>query len=215
MRTKHIGMLICASSTLFTSLIAFSQEATPTRSALEEIVVTAERRSQSVQDVPLSISAYSGETRERIGIISIQDMADFAPGLSFNMSTDRPSIRGIGRQSNSFSIDSPVANYIDGIYTSSVQDAQRHTMFIDRTEILRGPQGALSGRGSIAGAIYTHLKRPSEQFEFETRAFAKNFSGYGGGLTVSGPVSDSIRLRLPSIHCSGMATTGFCNCWKP
>ena len=163
---------------------------------IEEITVTTERREQSLQDVPLSVTAFSGDTRDRMGIISIQDMSDFTPGFSFNMASDRPSIRGIGRQSNSFSLDSPVANYIDGIYTSSIQDAQYAPMFVERTEILRGPQGALSGRGSIAGAVSTYLKRPSHEFEIETRAFAKNFRGYGGGLTISGPVTDKIRLRL-------------------
>ncbi len=190
---KYTALMAAVSAAI--PAATFAQESERS-SAIEEIIVTAERREQSLQDVPLSITAFSGDKRDQIGIISIQDMSDFAPGFTFNMATDRPAIRGIGRQSNSFSLDSPVANYNDGIYTSSVQDAQRAPMFVDRTEILRGPQGALSGRGSIAGAVATHLKRPSDEFELETRAFAKNYRGYGAGLTVSGPVAENIRLRL-------------------
>lgn len=169
----------------------------PSRTLLEEVIVTAERRSESLLEVPLSITAYGDKQREQMGIISIQDMVNFAPGVSFNMATDRPSIRGIARQSNFFSLDSPVANYFDGIYTSSVQDAQRRPIFIERTEILRGPQGALSGRGSIAGAFNTISKRPTDHFETEIGAFAGNYRRYGGEATVSGPlIGEALRVRV-------------------
>ena len=164
--------------------------------ALEEIVVTAERREQTLLEVPLSITAFGDDLRDRVGISSIQDMANFAPGVSYNMNTDRPSIRGIGRQSNFFSLDSPVANYIDGVYTSSVQDAQRRPIFIERTEILRGPQGALSGRGSIAGAINTISKRPSDAFGAEVRAYGADYARYGVEGTVTGPIFDWLRARV-------------------
>jgi iron complex outermembrane receptor protein len=123
-------------------------------------------------------------------------MSNFAPGFSFNMATDRPSIRGIGRQSNFYSFDSPVANYVDGVYTSTVQDAQRRPIFIERTEILRGPQGALSGRGSIGGAINTISKRPSNEFESEIRTYARDYGQYGVEGTVSGPLTDWLRARV-------------------
>ena len=163
--------------------------------ALEEVIVTAERRSESLQDVPLSISAYGDKQREQIGILSIQDMANFAPGVSFNMATDRPSIRGIARQSNFFTLDSPVANYFDGVYTSSVQDAQRRPIFVERTEILRGPQGALSGRGSIAGAFNTISKQPADTFQGEFGTYTGNYSRYGVEGTVTGPLADWLRVR--------------------
>jgi iron complex outermembrane receptor protein len=186
-------MLACAGVTLASTQGAVAQE----RTLLEEVIVTAERRAESLQEVPLSITAYGDKMREEMGIISIQDMVNFAPGVSFNMSTDRPSIRGIARQSNFFSLDSPVANYFDGIYTSSVQDAQRRPIFIERTEILRGPQGALSGRGSIAGAFNTYSKRPTDHFEAEVGAFAGNYQRYGGEMTISGPlIGEALRARV-------------------
>src|SRR5262245_38545690 len=177
-------------------IAAAAQAAEEKATVLEEIVVTAERRAESLQDVSLSITAFTDEKRDIIGIQSIQDMANFAPGVSYNMATDRPSIRGIARQSNFFSLDSPVANYFDGVYTSSVQDAQRRPIFIERTEILRGPQGALSGRGSIAGAINTISKRPLDAYGAEARAFGGNYSRYGGEVTATGPVTDWFRFRV-------------------
>jgi iron complex outermembrane receptor protein len=181
------------------SVLGFSAEAAAQdrASALEEIIVTAERRAESLLEVPLSISAYSDQARETLGILSIQDMANFAPGVSFNMATDRPSIRGIARQSNFFTLDSPVANYFDGVYTSSVQDAQRRPIFIERTEILRGPQGALSGRGSIAGAFNTISKRPTDTFQTEVGTFYGKYERYGAEATISGPlVEEHLRARV-------------------
>jgi iron complex outermembrane recepter protein len=194
-RTKKLWLLPCSLTGLLGAsggVLAAEQQSV----VLEEIVVTAERREQSLQDVPLSITAFGDDLRDRVGIQSIQDMANFAPGVSYNTFTDRPSIRGIGRQSNFFSLDSPVANYFDGVYTSSVQDAQRRPIFIERTEILRGPQGALSGRGSIAGAINTISKRPRDAFEAEVRAFGGDYSRYGAEGTITGPIFDWLRARV-------------------
>ncbi|MEX1033002.1 MAG: TonB-dependent receptor [Cellvibrionaceae bacterium] len=197
MKTTHIGIFLCAGASVTLALPSMAQESEDRAStSLEEIVVTTERRDQRLQDVPLSITAFGSETRDKIGILSIQDMANFTPGLSYNTSTDRPSIRGIARQSNLFSLDSPVANYVDGVYTSTVQDAQRRPIFIERTEILRGPQGALSGRGSIAGAINTISKRPEDMFGVEVRSFVGNYSQYGVEGTITGPLTDWLRARL-------------------
>ncbi|MBB6091491.1 iron complex outermembrane receptor protein [Povalibacter uvarum] len=199
MKTKYdyVRMLACAGVSLGATYGVGAQEQEPSRSLLEEVIVTAERRSESILEVPLSITAYGDTMREQMGIMSIQDMVNFAPGVSFNMATDRPSIRGIARQSNFFSLDSPVANYFDGVYTSSVQDAQRRPIFVERTEILRGPQGALSGRGSIAGAINTYSKRPTSEFQAEVGAFTGNYDRYGGEMTVSGPLlGEAMRVRL-------------------
>jgi iron complex outermembrane receptor protein len=163
---------------------------------IEEVVVTAERRAESVQDTPLAITAFTDKTRENLGISTIQDLAQFTPGLSYDASTDRPTIRGVGRQNNNHGLNSPVANYIDGVYTSSVQDTSRRPIFIDRTEILRGPQGALSGKGSAAGAINTFTKRPRKDFEVEVGGFVNNFERYGGEGTITGPITDSMRYRI-------------------
>jgi iron complex outermembrane receptor protein len=162
---------------------------------VDPLIITTERREQNVQDVPVAVTAIDDVMRNNVGILTIEDITQFTPGMAYNTTLDRPTIRGIGRQSNTFSIESPVANYIDGVYTSSVQDADRRPIFIDRTEILRGPQGALSGRGSIAGAINTISKRPRDYFESELGFLGGNFDRWGAEGTITGPITDWLNAR--------------------
>ncbi|THD59482.1 TonB-dependent receptor plug domain-containing protein, partial [Phenylobacterium sp.] len=120
---------------------------------IEELVVTAEKRTQSLQDVPVAISAFTSANRDLVGINSIQDMTNFTPGLNYSASNDRNSIRGVGRLTNSHPIANAVALYDDGVYSSSTVPAGKTPIFTDRVEVLRGPQGTLYGRNSIGGAI--------------------------------------------------------------
>lgn len=196
MRTNNLRLRACVCSVLAAAAVNSSAFAEEKVTTLEEIVVTAQHRVESLQDVPLAITAFGDVKRDLIGIQSVQDMANFAPGVSYDTNLDRPSIRGIARQSNIFSLDSPVANYIDGIYTATVQDAARRPIFIERTEILRGPQGALSGRGSIAGAFNTISKQPKDEFGAEARVYGGTYQTYGAEGTVTGPITDWFRARL-------------------
>lgn len=209
MSTKKNWLLAGCATALVMSVVPAFAQAQPARpngpaadkdkeegTLIDELVVTTERRAQNIEDVPIAITAFTDKTRENIGISTIQDLAQFTPGLSYNAANDRPTIRGVGRQNNNHGLNSPVANYIDGVYTSSVQDTSRRPIFIDRTEILRGPQGALSGRGSAAGAIYTYTKRPRKTFEAEAGGFVNNFNRWGLEGTITGPITDSVRYRL-------------------
>jgi iron complex outermembrane receptor protein len=163
---------------------------------IEELVVTAEKREQSLQDVPVAISAYSSETRDLVGINSVQDMTNFTPGLTYNNSGDRISLRGIGRVTNVQSADGAVAIYSDGIFTSSTFEASKQPLFIDRVEVLRGPQGTLYGRNSIGGAINVLSKRPSREFEAEVRANVGNYGYTVLAGTMSGPITEGLRFRV-------------------
>ena len=162
---------------------------------IEEIVITAEGRQQLVQDVPVSVTAITARQREDIGIVTIQDIADFTPGFTYGPG-DRPSIRGIGRLSNNLSVENAVATYADGAWTNSVAEAGKSAIFVERTEILRGPQGTLYGRNAIGGAINVISKRPSEVFEAEARLTLYNENGSTIEGSVSGPITDSVRYRF-------------------
>jgi iron complex outermembrane receptor protein len=163
---------------------------------IEELVITAEKREQSLQDVPVAISAYSSQTRDLIGINSVQDMTNFTPGLTYNNSGDRISLRGIGRVTNVQSADGAVAIYSDGVFTSSTFEASKQPLFIDRVEVLRGPQGTLYGRNSIGGAINVLSKRPSREFEAEVRANVGNYGYTVLAGTMSGPITEGLRFRV-------------------
>jgi iron complex outermembrane recepter protein len=163
---------------------------------IEELVVTAEKRSQSLQDVPIAISAYTSEKRDLLGINTVQDMTNFTPGLAYSSQLDRISLRGVGRLTNVQSADPGVATYSDGVYTSSTVEAGKTPIFTDRVEVLRGPQGTLYGRNSIGGAINVISKRPTEDFYGEVRATVAN---YGRTLlegAISGPLAPDLQFRL-------------------
>ena len=163
---------------------------------IEELVVTAEKRSQNLQDVPVAISAFTDQKRELVGINSIQDMTNFTPGLQYNSSTDRISLRGVGRQTNVLSADASVANYNDGVYETFAVQAGRSTLFLDRVEILRGPQGTLYGRNSIGGAINEISKKPTQTPFAEVRASYANYNHSMLEAAVSGPITDNIQYRI-------------------
>ncbi|MCR5877891.1 TonB-dependent receptor plug domain-containing protein [Phenylobacterium sp. J367] len=198
MRLKR--QLLAASALVGASLMATSAFAQST--TIEELVVTAEKREQSLQDVPVAVSAFTDERRETIGINSVQDLTNFTPGLTYSTNNDRINMRGIGRFTNNRSSEGGVAMYNDGVYTSSVTAFARSTLFIDRTEVLRGPQGTLYGRNSIGGAMNIISKRPTDDFYAEARAGLANYDAWMTEAAVSGPLFGNIRGRLAGSYSS-------------
>src|SRR5262245_25489824 len=114
---------------------------------LEDIVVTAQKREENLQQVPIAVSAFSQSMRDVVGIKGIEELVAFTPGAAYS-SLDRLSIRGIGRLTNQLGSDPGIATYADGFYTSTLSDAGKSSLFVDRVEVLRGPQGTLYGRNS-------------------------------------------------------------------
>lgn len=163
---------------------------------IEELVITAEKREQSLQDVAVAVSAFTSAKRELIGINSIQDMTNFTPGLQYNSSTDRISLRGVGRQTNVLSADASVANYNDGVYETFAVQAGRSTLFLDRVEVLRGPQGTLYGRNAIGGALNEISKRPTDTPQGEVRFSYGSYNHTNVEASYSGPINENFGYRL-------------------
>lgn len=180
---------LLATSAVLAAVIATSAHAQGGPNVIEELVVTAERREQSLQDVPVAISAFTSEGRDLIGITSVQDMTNFTPGLQYSSQLDRVSLRGVGRTTNVHAADPSVSVYSDGIYTTSTVEAGKTPLFLDRTEILRGPQATLYGRNAIAGAINLISKRPTEEWYAEARATYANYNRHLIEGAVSGPTA--------------------------
>ncbi len=164
------------------------------------VIVTAERRAVSVQRVPVAVSVFTSKQRDVLGIQTLQDLTDFTPGFAYSTSLDRAFIRGVGRQTNNLSSQPGVATYNDGVYNSSVISASADTLFLDRTEILRGPQGTLYGRNAIGGAVNAISRLPSSSFYSEARATIANYDFWQVEGAVSGPVNDNLRLRLATSY---------------
>lgn len=161
-----------------------------------DIIVTAQRREERLQDVPVAISVYGAEKRDELGIETIQDVARFTPGVSFSEFPNRLFIRGVGRFTNQLGSDPGVATYVDGFYTSETTAIGSSPILVDRVEILRGPQGTLFGRNAIGGAANVVSKRPTKEFTSEVRFIAGNYQTIAGGAAVSGPITDWLRFRL-------------------
>ncbi len=165
-------------------------------SVLTEIVVTAERREQSLQQVPVAVTAFTSEKRDLIGIQSIVDQTNYTPGLTYQPALDRLSLRGVGRLSNSHSVDSGTAIYVDGAFTTSTFEAGRDPLFVERTEILRGPQGTLYGRNAIGGAYNVISKRPTKELSGEARLTVANYDRQEITGRLSGPITDWLRFSV-------------------
>src|SRR3954454_14076286 len=118
MKFKH--SLLATSALLAAALGASAHAQTAaTSNTIEELVVTAEKREQSLQDVPVAISAFTSKQRDLVGITTVQDLTNFTPGFTYQSANDRASMRGIGRLTNVHSVDGAVSIYIDGLFTTS------------------------------------------------------------------------------------------------
>src|SRR5215831_9639904 len=184
------------SLTLFNTALMLTAFTVPAFADIETVVVTAEKRVENLQTVPVAVTAFTAGQRDKIGIQTIQDMANFTPGMTYSTATDRVTLRGISRQTNVLSADSGVANYSDGIYQSFAVEAGRSTLDLDRVEIVRGPQSTLYGRNSIGGAINQITPRPTDEFYAEMRASYENYDHSVLEGAVSGPINDNWKFRV-------------------
>ena len=183
---------------------ASAQEAQAAADAgpLEEIVVTARKTSERLSDAPVSVSALSANKIQELGLQSIDDFAKQATGISFSQtfgrSTDRPVIRG---QSNVLAgvqagVETGAAYFVDGVYyQGDIQGFDPDS--IERVEIIKGPQSALYGRNTYAGAINYITKDPTDEFTGSVRATAAEYKEYQIAGSVSGPIAgDKLGFRV-------------------
>ena len=131
---------------------------------MEEIVVTAQKREESQQDVPASIQAFSGTAMAEVGIKDTDDLSTAIPGLQMNQGgvANLPFIRGIGSQDATPGQDNSVSTYVDGVLMSSVTGSAVLFNNVDRVEVLKGPQGTLFGRNTTGGVINIVTKDPNQ-----------------------------------------------------
>jgi iron complex outermembrane recepter protein len=177
-----------------------SPQAEPQDRERDVVVVTAQKREETVQDIAVAVTAITSELRDEIGLTTVQDYTNFAPGLSYSTSNDRLGMRGVTRTSNNFGIRSGISNYVDGVYYSSAIPASREPILVERVEVVRGPQGTLYGRDSIGGALNVITKRPTEEFEGQVNMGAGNFDSMKVEATMAGPITDFLRYRVSGIR---------------
>lgn len=175
-------------------------------SAASDIVVTARRREEQVQDVPIPISVVGVKELDNTGSFNVQRLQQLQPALQFYSSNPRNSsvnIRGLGAPLGltNDGIDQGVGVYIDQVYFSRVAVATLDFLDVQQVETLRGPQGTLYGKNTVAGAISITSKAPSFNFEGRTEVTLGNLAFKQAKASVSGPLADKVAVRL------GLSTT--------
>jgi iron complex outermembrane receptor protein len=161
---------------------------------IEEVTVTAERRAESIQDVPLSIAAISGDDIKVGKITDLHDVAFKTPGVTFNqfnVGEPRLYIRGIGNSSDSAASDPAVGVFLDEVYIGRTGGVNFDLFDLERIEILRGPQGTLYGKNTNGGAINIVTAKPSQEREMRFQASVGNYSMAHIQALFNGRLSDS------------------------
>ncbi|WP_293899493.1 TonB-dependent receptor [Phenylobacterium sp.] len=192
---------ILFSTTMLVSAIASAAMAADAAapSTLGEVVVTAQKREQKLQEVPISMEVISGSKLAQYSTNDFKQMVKFAPNVSVESTAgnDVIYIRGFGSPPANFSFDQSVSLYMDGVYAGKNRQAQSPFFDLARVEVLRGPQGALFGKNTPAGAVSIVSAGPTAEREGEITA-SYNFELQGTEITghVAGPVTDTLSARL-------------------
>ena len=179
-----------------TAITAHAENASSAAGQLEEVVVTAERREASLQSVPIPVTALTAESLENHQVAAAQDLQRYVPSLrmSNNITSPTnlsPSLRGSLQQDASLIVaESPFGIYIDDVYVGRLNGNNVTLADIERVEVLRGPQGTLYGRNTLAGAIKFVSRTPGKTNWFDAKVGAGDHGQYFGSASVGGALSD-------------------------
>ena len=168
--------------------------------ALEEVVVTAQKRAQSVQDIPLTVNAVSGETLSDFGVDNLFKLADLIPGMVFSRAPDDGlalTLRGLGTPARTQSFDQSVALFLDGMFLGKGRMYSSAFFDVERVEVIKGTQSTLLGKNTSLGALSLTTTKPGEDFGGNIQ-FGREFANGGwaldGGIDI--PLSDKLAIRL-------------------
>ena len=198
----RLGLFVFANLSLLAAVPMHAAHAQTT--AIEEIVVTAQYREQRIQDIPISMQAFSGEDLLGMRIHTPKDLASIVPGLfmnesSLNQTDPEFTLRGIGTNSNSSNQNPTLSLYVGGVavpYNGMIA----HALFdMDRIEVLKGPQGTLYGRNTTGGAVNFIPRRPGSEWGGYINASYGNRNSTNVEGAVDIPVSESFALRVAGV----------------
>jgi iron complex outermembrane receptor protein len=191
---------LLATLALGTPIDGIAQEESGSAAALEEIVVTARKREESLQDTPVSITAFTGETIERQHIDQLDSIAHATPNMMFDNSTAFAGsntaaavyIRGIGQIDFTLTTEPGVGIYLDGVYIAQSIGSVLNLVDIERIEVLRGPQGTLFGRNTIGGAVNVTSKLPDENLRGDIEVTGGSYDRADARGSVNLPLTDTL-----------------------
>lgn len=196
--TRMSGLRHGASALIVLALAfpAFAQD-DDSKQGIDEIIVTATKREQSIQDVPIAVSAFTADELENRGIEELEDLNQISPSISVYNSNSTANggtvrIRGVGTTGNNPGLESAVGMFIDGVYRSRSGQGFSDFVDVERIEVLRGPQGTLFGKNTVAGAVSVITKKPSFDFGGHVSATYGNLDQKRVAASVTGPVIDDV-----------------------
>jgi len=199
LKNSGIRLAVAGALALASLQAARAQE---TGAALEEIIVTAEKRESSVQNIPISIAAFSGEELAKSGIDGTAALANYTPGLTVQKEViGKVVIRGVGTENYTVGSDPGVAIHKDGVYIARSSVAIFDFFDTSRVEVLRGPQGTLYGRNATGGVINIISNEPTSEFEGYAKIEAGNYSKFRFEAAASGPIAgDLAEGRISAVY---------------
>jgi iron complex outermembrane receptor protein len=197
--TTTLGILL-ATSSLCAAFSVHAQEVEQAGDGLDEIIVTAQKKQQNLQDVPVAVTQIGGAQIRESRLESAADIQMLTPGLVVSYSSTNAipnfSIRGVGLNDFTAVQSSPVAIHVDDVYQASSTLLNFALFDIERVEVLKGPQGTLYGRNSSGGAVNFFTNKPTENFEGSLRAGYANFKSFTTEGFLSGPLSGTLSSRV-------------------
>ena len=201
-RNVVVRCLLAAAGTTAALQPALAQEAAKS-AGLEEIIVTAQKRAESAQDVPIALSVFDSGTLERANIRRIEEIVLRTPNFTMmrvNVGEPQFYIRGVGSNSDSAAGDPTVGVFQDEIYIGRVSGAAFDVFDMQRVEVLRGPQGTLFGRNTSGGAVNFVPNRPEQDFFASAELSYGNYDSLDGRLVLNGGLTDALAGRLSVSH---------------
>ena len=168
----------------------------PGTGQLQDIVVTAQKRSERLQNVPIAITAVAGPALQARGVASTVDLPQVAPGLNVRVTNSlfQPTIRGIG--TSAAYTENPTSLYVDGVYVVDQRAALLDLNDVDQVAVLKGPQGTLFGRNSTAGVIQITTRRPTDEVHLQAGVTVDNFETVRADGYMSGPITDNLSASI-------------------
>lgn len=197
--TKAYLAASCMGLSIVASEPALAQEASA--DGIGDIIVTAQKRGENLQKVPIAITALTAEALDQSGLSSTTDLQAAVPGLVFStfLGSGQPYLRGVGNDSLTLGADSSVSVYVDGVYMARTGGALQEMFDVERVEVVKGPQGTLFGRNSVGGSINIVNRLPQDHFE------ARGDISFGNNMLAKAraslnlPLSDSLYMRVSGI----------------
>ena len=204
---RKLGKLtVCTLSVLAHPAIAQETTSEPVDEArgLEEVVVTAQKRAENAQDVPIAISALTASALEQRAVGSVTQIANIVPNVTLDAGTPFSAstavlaayIRGIGADDFAFNLDPGVGIYVDGVYLARTVGANQDLLDVERVEVLKGPQGTLFGRNTIGGAVSIVTRNPGDEFGFKADVTGGSFDLIRARGSVDLPITSSLAASV-------------------